>query len=522
MTESHQTISTASFIGFAATGGAIVGFFLQLIVAHYFGASSQTDAYFMAVSTSEMLGKLLLGGSITAVFLPMFVERFTHNQHASAWNLAVTLINLTTGIMLALLLLIALFARPFVSFIAPGFSPETAALTINLLRLMLPAFLFLFLVDLITAILHSLRDFTVPALLRIITPTISIVTILLTVHRLGIYALALGTLLGSIIQLALVWWKASRHGFNYRFTCDPRGSGLGHLLYLVYPFIFSMLATQAAGITYRILASDLSTGSLSALKYAEKITQLLTIIFLNSVTTVIYPLLSTKAAQKDTFGFTQTTGSALRLTLLVAAPLAIGVAYLRQPFISLIYEHGSFSTDAALMTSTALGLLVIGLVTNTFSSIFGHAVLAIQKTRAAVLITIFSQLTAILLFITLVPRLQFAGLALASSLVPLSSALLYYLYLHRRVPELISIFHHSAYLKIIVLSGFLWLTLVLTSRITPSFSDSLITHNILAILIPTIMGCIVFFGGAYLWHIPEIHDIQRIVSQKVSKYSSRL
>ena len=136
--EFRQTASSAGLIGLTAFAGALVGFVLQLLVAFYFGAGSETDAYFMALSTSELLSKLLLGGSITAVFLPLFVERLTHESKTSAWRLALNVLHLTAITFIMVTITLGLFARPFIHFIAPGFSATTADLTVNLLRVLLP------------------------------------------------------------------------------------------------------------------------------------------------------------------------------------------------------------------------------------------------------------------------------------------------------------------------------------------------------------------------------------------------
>src|SRR3989338_807743 len=123
--EFSQTAASAGMIGLAAFAGSFIGFFLQLLVAFYFGASNQTDAYFMALSTSELLSKLLLGGSITAVFLPMFVNRLAQGQSQQAWQMALNLFHLTAVVFIVLIVLLGIFAAPFVHFIAPGFDGAT-------------------------------------------------------------------------------------------------------------------------------------------------------------------------------------------------------------------------------------------------------------------------------------------------------------------------------------------------------------------------------------------------------------
>lgn len=517
MTEFRQTAASAGLIGLTALGGAAVGFVLQLLVAYYFGASANTDAYFMAISTSELLGKLLLGGSITAVFIPMFVARITRGQRHEAWHLALNIMHITSALFIIALLLIALFTEPFVRFIAPGFDAATTMLTVKLIRLLLPAFLFFFLVAFAAAILHSFKQFSLPAWVRVIAPAISIITIAAFAHTLGIFALALGTVLGSIAQLAFLLWGINRQGFSYRFIFSPSDPALKRLLYLVAPFIIAVLATQGAGIVYRILVSHLPEGSLTALKFAEKITQLLTIIFLSSITAVIYPTLSAKAAQRDFAGMRDTIASSIRLITLITIPLIIGVALLRHPLVALVYQHGSFDAAAASATSVALLFLILGLTINGIGSVLGHATLALQKTRASVAVSVASQIVAIVLFLILVPRLNLAGLALTASLVPIVIAGLYFWYLARFLPNLGRVFVHRSYLKITALAIILYLAILFPYRVILTLPLPSGLGTLAQLLIPTALGASLYFGGAWLWKIPEMEVLITIAKNKFSR-----
>ncbi len=513
MSEFKHTATNAGIIGATALAGALVGFFLQLLVAYYFGAGNQTDAFFMAQSTSEMLAKLLMGGSITAVFIPLFVERLAKRQEDDAWHLALNIFNIMTGVYVLLIGCIWIFAKPFVHFIAPGFTGETYTLTVLLLRMILPSFLFLFLVEFATSILHSFKLFALPASLRIVAPAVSLISILLFAKTVGIAALAIGVVAGSIVQFLILLIGLTKRGMRYRFFIDLKDSAIQSLIKLVYPFIFSILMTQAAGIVYRVLVSGLAEGSLSALKFAEKITQLLTIVFLNSVTIVIYPMLSQKAGLKDTEGMRSTIASAMRLIVFVTLPIILVVAILRDPIVTFLYQRGSFTIADTAVTSAALLYLVLGLTTTGISSVLGHAVLAIQKTRAAVAITIGSQIVAITLFAIFVPLMGMRGLALASSLVPLSSALLYFLYLRKHIPSLGMIFVHATYRKTIVLAAFSTLVAWGTLSLLP-------VHVVIQIIVPTIAGAICYLILAQLWHIEEMRKVSSMIRAKFTTYKA--
>ncbi len=499
----------SGIIGIAAAGGAVFGFFLQLLVAYYFGAGGATDAFFMAQSTSELLGKILMGGSVTAVFIPLFVHRLAKGKEEDAWALGLNIVNIMAFAYLLLIICIWMFSGTFIHLIAPGFSGDTYYLTVSLLKILLPAFLFLFLVEFATSMLHSFKEFTLPATMRLVQPIVSIISIVSLVHFIGIYSLAIGIVVGSMAQLAILVWGLMRRGMRYRFFINIKDPALRDVVRLVYPFLLSILVTQGAGIVYRVLVSTLEEGSLSALKYAEKITQLITIIFLNSVTLVIYPLLSEKASLRDTAGMRSTIGSSIRLVVFSTLPLILAVALLREDIVSFLYQRGSFSAQDALFTSIALLYLVLGLTTTGISSIFGHAVLALQKTKAAVAITIASQVVAISLFLLLVPYMGFAGLALASSLVPLSSALLYYLYLTRFVPSLHTIFIHATYGKTIILS-------CISSLLIWGIMQ-LHLPSIAQMLVSLILGSLLYFGLSHLWHIEEMKQLTDIFRAKFTK-----
>lgn len=503
--ELHSTAKRAGTIGITALLGAGVGFILQLLVAYYFGAGYSTDAFFMAQSTSEMLGKLLMGGSVTAVFIPLFIERLSHGKKQQAWDVGLNIVNSMSLIYILLLVCIFLGAEDFIHFIAPGFEGDTLNLTVSLLQVLLPSFFFLFLVEFATSMLHSFQKFALPSTLRIIAPLISTISIALFARSIGIYSLAIGVAVGSVIQFAILFWGLLQQGMRYRFFINIKDPALKKLLHLVYPFVFSVLATQGAAIVYRILVSDLAEGSLSAIKFAEKITQLITIMFLNSVTLVIYPLLSQKVSIQDTAGMKHTIALSLRLIVFITLPLILAIAVLREQIISIIYERGSFSAEDARLTSIALLYLVLGLTTTGISSVLGHVVLALQKTRAAVAITICSQVVAIALFAFLTPTMGVGGLALASSLVPLSSAVLYFFTARKHIPGLATIFMHWMYGKTIILSALSTIVIIIITSLTTGLWQVIISVPI---------GAAVYLILSRIWHIEEATVLSRVFFSK--------
>ena len=111
-----------------------------------------------------------------------------------------------------------------------------------------------------------------------------------------------------------------------------------------------------------------------------------------------------------------------------------------------------------------------------------------------------------------------AGLALGSSLVPLSIGLLHFLYLSRFIPNLKQIFWHMTYLKTFVLTALLGLIVFslipLTTNLLPNKDAALAIQ--LAIIIG--ISASVYFFGAHIWRIPEMQDVTTIIRNKIAKW----
>ena len=499
-----------SAIGLATIGALIIGFALQLTIAYRFGAGGATDAFFMAQGTSELLTKILLGGSLTSVFLPMFVEHLTQGRPERAWKLANHLFHLAGMGFLLVLGLLALFTHEVVSVIAPGFPPDIRTTTVLLLRIMLPGFFFLLLTDLAIAILHSFRVFGIPALARLVTPLLSLLLVLTAGARYGIVVLAVGTLLGATIQILLMVRALVRSGFVYEPALSLRDPDVRQVMRLVAPFALSVLAAQGAGVVYRILVSHFPEGSLSALKFGEKIVQVSNTLFLGSITTVAFPAFS-RAVAKHVWEETRTTmRQALRLMLFFGTPLTVGIILLREPLVRLLYERGSFTAEDTSATASVLALFLVGFVANGVGSLLGHLALALKATRISVAVTIIAQAVSVILFLLLAPRMGIRGLALASAITPYILAALYVLFLTRHLTNLWTVFRDLHLVRFAVAGLALAVGVGSGQRLGGLMSGGT-PPDVLILLVSTVLGALAYGAAVWMLRIPEIRVVREIV-----------
>src|SRR5512139_87002 len=113
-----------------------------ILNATTFGTQADMDAFLAANRVSETLFVLMAGGALGSAFIPTFTGFLTKGERNPAWRLASAIANLVLVVMIVAAILAAIFAQPLVHYVlAPGFAsnPAQEALTVNLLRMMLPS-----------------------------------------------------------------------------------------------------------------------------------------------------------------------------------------------------------------------------------------------------------------------------------------------------------------------------------------------------------------------------------------------
>ena len=144
-----------------------MGLIRQILVANAFGTSDAMEAFNAANRISETLFNLVAGGALGSAFIPAFTSLLAKEKRQEAWKLASSITNLVLITLTVIAALSALFAPQVVRYLlAPGFAADPAkeALTISLIRLMLPSAVLFGLSGLVMGILNSHQVFFIPAL----------------------------------------------------------------------------------------------------------------------------------------------------------------------------------------------------------------------------------------------------------------------------------------------------------------------------------------------------------------------
>lgn len=235
----------------------------------------------------------------------------------------------------------------------------------------------------------------------------------------AIVGMAVGTLLGGVLQLAVQFPTLRKVGFSYRPLLDLRDPGLIRIVKLMIPATIGLSATQINIFINTNFAASCVEGSVSWLNYAFRLVQLPIGIFGVTLSIAMMPLLARQAAEKNVDAMRSTLVSSLVMVLALTIPATAGLILLAEPIIRLIFEHGAFTAADTQATAQALALYAVGLFAYSSNKVLVPAFYALNKTRYPVIAS-FIAIGTNLLFITLtIDRFQHMAIALSTSLTML-------------------------------------------------------------------------------------------------------
>ena len=400
----------------------ILGFLRDLVFAQIFGASAQTDAFFVAFKIPNFLRRLFAEGAFATAFVPVLTEYRTQRDYRELKDF-VDHIAGTLGLVVLLVSLIGVVAAPvLVSVFAFGWvlDGETAKLGLaaEMLRLTFPYLFFISLTAFAGGILNAHDRFAVPAFTPVLLNLclISAALWLAPLMEQGIVALAWGVLIAGITQFTF------QLPFLVRIRLLPRprpgfhDPGVVRVLKLMVPALFAVSVTQINLLLDTVLASFLVTGSISWLYYSDRLMEFPLGILGVGLATVILPRLSRRQAEAAPEAFSRTLDWGLRMTLIFGIPAAVGLMVLAGPMIATLFQSKVFDANDVAMAERSLVAYGFGLQAFILIKVLAPGFYARQDTRTPVRIAVIAMSANMLLNLALIFPLRHAGLALATSL----------------------------------------------------------------------------------------------------------
>jgi len=433
-----QLLKSTAKVGTATITSRILGFIRDMVLARYFGASAETDAFFLAFKIPNFMRRLFAEGSFSLAFVPVLSEVRATGDRQALKDLVDHVTGTLAGILLCLTAVGVLAAPLVLAVFAPGWLIEDRpefGLSAGMLRITFPYILLISLTALAGGILNTFDRFLVPALTpALLNLSLIAAAVFLSVKMdVPVEALAWGVLIAGFAQLLVQVPALVRLGLLPRPRWGWHHSGVRKILRLMIPTLIGSSVAQINLLLDVVIATFLVSGSVSWLYYSDRLLEFPLGVFGVALSTVILPNLSRKFARQDPHAFSATLDWALRLALIITLPAALGLAILSTPILITLFQYDAFQLTDAEMASLSLSAYAAGLPAFIAVKVLAPGFYARQDTKTPVKIAIVAMVSNMglnFIFVGVMLALAFkgphTGLALASSVAAYINAGLLY------------------------------------------------------------------------------------------------
>ena len=312
------------------------------------------------------------------------------------------------------------------------------------------------------------------------------------------FSLAVAVASAGAVQLAYMAWATRRAGVKLKITAPRFTPEVKKLCLLILPATFGAGVYQISQFVDTFFATSLEQGSLTLLKYADRLNQMPLGIVGIALGTAILPMLARHIQTGNAAEAQRLQTNAVEIGTLLTLPAATALAVCAPAFVTAFFVGGKMTAaDGGTMANIVIAL-VAGLPSYVLVKVFQPAYFSREDTRTPVWISAGVLLINIAVNIAVVPIYGIVGLAGATAFTSTLNVLTLYAILQKR-----GWFHFSAKLAgrigrqliaTAAMGAALWFALpTMASRYGGSVIERVWSLSALVGI-----GLVIYFGVAYV------------------------
>lgn len=433
----------AALLAGSSLFGSLLGLFRdRLLNSTYSNYNVGLDAYTVAFIIPDFMFMLLTSGALSVTFIPVLSERLSAGNKESAWRLSFSMINFMAFITLLTSIMIIIFADVIVRVVWPGLDDSGHGLATSMMRVIaINPFVFA-VSSVIASMQQAIGRFTFFAMAPLFYNIGIIIGITVFTNGInlfgvqifegGIMGVALGVVLGSVIQLLVSALGLIGMGFDYQLKIAWRNKGFQKVLHLLPARSLDQGIDYVNSLVETSLASHMVSGSIRNYQQALTLHMVPVNLIGVAISTAAFPQMTERLSQGRPDLFRKELQTIIRVIVWLALPVA-AIAYFTRGYLAQFLFNGGNAVVA-----TTLGILTIAIFFRSVYHIASRVFYAQQDTRTPFYISIFTIGLNIILAIVLTVKYNFGiyGLAWAQALVSCIELVVLFLIISQRIPNL--------------------------------------------------------------------------------------
>lgn len=539
---SKQTniLSAAAIIMFMVAASRFLGLIRNRVFVHFF-PPEQLDSYLAAFHLPDMLFEYLSLGIMSSAFIPIFGKYLGRGDQKEAWRVANVTVSLLLVFFAIFSLLIFIFAEPFYTLVAQGFSQEKIAITASFTRWLLVAQMFFVVSYLLTAVLEAHQRFLISQTAPLLYNVGIILSTAFLAPTLGMMAPVLGVVVGSFLHLAIQLPIALSLGFRPKFALNLYDPAIREISKLALPRIVELSFFQVKR-SVDLFTASLILGGITYFKFGDSLASLPIALFGMSIAKASFPQMSLHS-EKDLVKFKQIFISSFKEILFLVVPATIFLTVLRLPLVRLAFGAQNFDWQDTLDTGYVVSAFCLGGFAYALSLLINRGFYSLHDSATPVKISILTILANALLGVLFIVvfKLPIWSLALAYSLAGIAQVVVLFLLFAKRVGGFVEYKLDQVFGKIVIAAGISGLLMYILLKVLDrsawdqklsflkhiGFSlpttfdrfvlDTRYTINLIAVtFLVALFGFCLYLVLSYLFKIEELQFVVRAL-RKVSR-----
>lgn len=435
--------AAAALLAGSSLLASILGLFRdRLLNSTYSNYPVGLDAYTVAFIIPDFMFFLLTSGALSVTFIPVFNERLASGNKWSAWRLSYSMINFMALLTLVTSILLIIFADVLVRLIWPGLDDSGHGLAASMMRVIaINPFVFS-IASVIASMQQAIGRFTFFALAPLIYNIGIIIGIMwfteginifgVQIFEGGIMGVALGVVLGSIMQLVVSALGLIGMGFDYRFKIAWQNQGFRRVLRLLPARSLDQGIDYVNSLVETSLASRMISGTIRYYQQALTLHMVPVNLIGVAISTAAFPQMTERLSQGRPDLFRKELQSVIRVIVWLALLVAVVAFFTRGYLVNFLFNGGQ------PVVAATFGILTVAILFRSVYHIASRAFYAQQDTKTPLYISLFTiglNITLAVLF-----TMQFSGgilgLAWAQAIVSVVEVVILFSIISSRIPAL--------------------------------------------------------------------------------------
>jgi len=481
------------------------------------GYPAGLDAYTVAFIIPDFMFFIMTSGALSVSFIPVFNERLANSNKKSAWELSSSMLNLMAVATLIASVLIIIFADPLVRYIVgPGLSEDSRSLAVSMMRVIaINPFIFA-IASVVASMQQAVGRFAFFAMAPVVYNIGIIIGITFFTNGIslfgvqifegGIMGVALGVVLGSIMQLVVSCLGLAGMGFDYRFKIFWKNQGFRKVLRLLPARSVDQGIDYFNGIVETNLASRLATGSIRYYNQATLLHSAPINLIGVAISTAAFPKMTERLSQGRPDLFRKELQSVLRVIIWLALPTAVITFFTRGYLVSFLFNGGQ------VVVAGILSILAFAILFRSIYHIAARSFYAQQDTKTPLYISFFTigLNIALAVWFTLALDLGVYGLAWAQTIVAIVEVAILFIIMSRRIPRLFDTsFFHGVSRMIVASSTMGVVTYISVTIFALSTQDQSLTNTIPKFMLIVGISAVAYIAMSHLLHLSEVRPVLR-------------